>query len=136
MARVELNSDLVEIDGKVRIERGVARKTATATAELLADNVTHPQYAVGQKDSAGNVIVLGQPMQYLDFYAEPGWYVYALAVADDLAGDGVTKDNPCGWDDFDADGKPLRWAHVAYCDSADEADAAAAAALATAATPA
>lgn len=71
---------------EVRIEEGFARKTATATEELLHDDNTAPHYYEGTRpepfvtpkgdtvtiskkgvDSIGNPIKLGEPMVYLDY---------------------------------------------------------------------
>lgn len=75
---VKLNDDLTEIDGKVRVERGPARKLAKATEALLSDDRTRPHYQVGALDAAGAVITLGKPMTYLDWLAVKGFYVYGL----------------------------------------------------------
>jgi hypothetical protein len=78
MAVVEINEKLTEIDGRVRIESGPIAKTADATEALLADDATAGHYKVGQRDAVGKVIVLGEKMTYLDYFAEPGFYVYEL----------------------------------------------------------
>lgn len=44
MATERLSETLIEIDGKVRVERGPARKTAVACPELLCNSCTHPDY--------------------------------------------------------------------------------------------
>lgn len=117
MARVEMNPDLIEIDGKVRIERGPARKTAVATEELLSDTVTHPGYHAGGFDAGGNVIVLGEPMVYIDFLGERGWYVYKLLPAPDA--DDIVIEH---WPDV-IDGVPHRWMPQGYFVTVEEAEA-------------
>ena len=67
---------LIQISDRVRIETGPERKTAIATEELLDNAVTHSLYQVGVFDSAGNTIVLGQEMEYLDHYGPKVFYVY------------------------------------------------------------
>ena len=76
---VKLNDDLSEIDGKVRVERGPVRKTGKATEALLSDDRTKSHYKVGALDAAGQPIVLGKSMTYLDWLADKGFYVYGLA---------------------------------------------------------
>ncbi|HEV7286500.1 MAG TPA: hypothetical protein VGN75_16720 [Kaistia sp.] len=76
---VKLNDDLSEIDGKVRVERGPARKTGKATEALLSDDRTLSHYQVGALDAAGQPIVLGKTMAYLDWLADKGFYVFGLA---------------------------------------------------------
>jgi hypothetical protein len=75
---VKLNDDLSEIDGKVRVERGPARKTAKATEALLSNDRTLSHYQIGALDAAGQPIALGKPMTYLDWLAAKGFYVYGL----------------------------------------------------------
>ena len=75
---VEINENLTEIDGRVRIESGPTRRTVMATKEILDDNSTAGHYKVGNKDAAGKPIVIGESMTYLDWKASPGYYVYAL----------------------------------------------------------
>ncbi|WP_336802361.1 hypothetical protein [Kaistia sp. MMO-174] len=74
----QINEDLFEIGGLVRIERGPARHQAKATAELLSDECTAAHYQVGMADAAGKVIELGKTMTYLDWQGERGWYLYVL----------------------------------------------------------
>lgn len=78
METIRINEDLVEIGGKVRVERGPARKTAKATEALLADTATATHYQVGQRDADGAMIEAGKPMTYIDWLGAKGWYVYAL----------------------------------------------------------
>lgn len=90
---------------EVRIEAGPARVTATATEELLHDDLTAAHYYVGTRpmtlntpkgpvevsaegrDSLGKPIVLGQPMTYLDHGGNkaPGsrcFYIFAKRPVD------------------------------------------------------
>lgn len=83
MAVVHINADLLEIDGKVRIERGPKTLTATATKELLDNSKTKEHYQVGSMDALGKVIVLGEPMVYHDWLGfeqgvSEGFHLYKL----------------------------------------------------------
>lgn len=93
-------------DDQIRIEEGPVRKTATATAELLHDDVTASHYYEGKKpmsfnkpdggtftvqaqgrDALGKLIEVGKPMTYLDHggNVEPGsrcFYIYAKRPVD------------------------------------------------------
>lgn len=76
METIRINEDLVEIDGKVRIERGPAKKTAKATEKLLANDATAAHYQLGRTDADGNTIEAGKHMAYLDWLGAKGFYVY------------------------------------------------------------
>jgi hypothetical protein len=78
MAHGTKREPMIEIGTTVRVENGPARKTAVASKALLEDAVTAHHYAVGQKDAMGKVIVLGEPMTYLDYLGTWVWYVYQL----------------------------------------------------------
>lgn len=69
---------MIQISDRVRIESGPERKHAIATKELLDNSVTHSLYQEGVYDSAGNTIVLGQEMEYLDHYGPKVFYVYEM----------------------------------------------------------
>lgn len=70
-----MKTKLIQVNPKVRIESGPARKVAIVDKKLLAN--LGGRYSIGDKDSRGQVIKLGQPMAYLD-RAELCWYVYRL----------------------------------------------------------
>ncbi len=78
--KIERISDTVtEIEDRVRIESGPLRKQATATAEILSDDVTAKHYHEGGIDALGKKIVLGQPFDYIDWKnRERAFYVYIL----------------------------------------------------------
>jgi hypothetical protein len=80
--------EMIEIGTTIRVENGPARKTTIATKELLDDVVTKSHYAVGLKDAMGKVIVIGEPMTYLDYFGEWVWYIYQLRE-DETHSDGV-----------------------------------------------
>lgn len=82
MATVEVNENLTEIDGRVRIESGPILKTAVATVQTLGDDVTAGHYTEGKRDARGKVIVLGEEFAYLDYRAAHGFYVYELVEAE------------------------------------------------------
>jgi len=73
-----INEDLIDIGGKVRVERGPVRRAGKATEALLADDKTASHYQVGRLDAAGNVIEAGKAFAYLDWLGAKGWYVYVL----------------------------------------------------------
>jgi hypothetical protein len=84
-------SGLIELNGKVRIERSAPRRREMATVELLADEVTASHYAVGLPDALGNIIALGEPFDFIDYIAEKAgkgvFVVYLLTeVTDVVAG--------------------------------------------------
>lgn len=65
------------------IETGPFIKTAVATPELLADDVTATHYAVGKGDQTGKPIVLGEPMTYADWRnPDRAWNVYQWGLGD------------------------------------------------------
>ncbi|WP_156911724.1 hypothetical protein [Kaistia adipata] len=78
MEVTRINEDLIDIGGKVRVERGPARKTGKATEALLDDEKTASHYQLGKFDADGKVIEAGKTMTYLDWLGPKGWYVYAL----------------------------------------------------------
>jgi hypothetical protein len=82
MEITRINEDLIDIGGKVRVERGPAKRTGKATEALLDNDKTAPHYKVGTLDADGKVIEAGKSFTYLDWLGTKGWYVYAL-------GDGV-----------------------------------------------
>lgn len=66
-----------DVAGAIRIEAGPVRRQAVATEALLSEEVTAGHYQVGRPDSMGKPIVLGEPMNYIDWKgAEVAWYVY------------------------------------------------------------
>lgn len=67
---------LVVISQDVHIESGPPRKRAIATPALLDDKVTHEKYQVGALDSYNKPIVLGEMMDYVDWYAPPEAHVF------------------------------------------------------------
>jgi hypothetical protein len=79
--RVEINSNLIEFDGKYRIEMGPPRKVAVATEELLSNELTAEHYQVGAKDALGKEIVLGEEMTYVDWHGPRVWWVFELQEA-------------------------------------------------------
>jgi len=104
-----LGEQLVEIGGKVRIERGPKLKTGKATEELLSDDVTAKHYHLPRKvtnkdgstemvfarDAKGKVIKHGEELTYLDWIGEHHWYVYALRteVLKDASGNDLLDEN-------------------------------------------
>lgn len=102
--KVTRRGDLIIIgDDLARVEPGPARKSAKATKELLDDSKTHSRYFVGVRnvdqpdgssiqmkgrDAQHREIVIGQPMEYLDYRADPVLYVYrrrSLSAEEQLA---------------------------------------------------
>jgi hypothetical protein len=81
-------SGMIELNGKVRIERSPPRRQEIATEALLSDEVTASHYAVGLPDALGKIIALGEPFDFIDFKAEkPVFTVYLLTeVIDEVAG--------------------------------------------------
>lgn len=77
-----LNEALIEIDGRVRVERGPRMLTAVATEELLSNEVTASHYKVGGLDKLGKVIVLGEEMTYLDWLGKHVFHLYEYCVED------------------------------------------------------
>jgi hypothetical protein len=79
---VYVNADLIEIDGKVRVERGPKTIVAVASEELLSDAVTASHYQVGRPDVMGKPIVIGEEMTYHDWLGFHGgggvFYLYLL----------------------------------------------------------
>lgn len=90
-----ISETLTEIDGKIRIERGPARRREVATAELLGEatashyhlprteKVDDPetgkkvQVTIFAKDALGKDIVEGQPFDFIDWKGEYNtFYVY------------------------------------------------------------
>ncbi|MBE3063853.1 MAG: hypothetical protein IMZ69_02400 [Spirochaetes bacterium] len=89
-----MKREMIEIGTTIRVENGPARKTAIATEELLDDAVTVSHYHIGLKDALGKVIVLGEPMTYLDYRGEDVWYVYQLQeVGVNAAGEVLLPDS-------------------------------------------
>ncbi len=78
MSITYINEDLIDIGGKVRVERGPARKAGKATEALLSDDKTLSHYQIGRLDAVGNVIEAGKTFTYLDWLGPKGWYVYVL----------------------------------------------------------
>ena len=101
MARVAIHESFFEIDGRVRIERGLAiKRNVVASPELLA--TLHPDYSTpspafddhpvhGDKfkgsamDQQGQPIVLGQAMAHIDYPVKGvsgsgsySWFVFLL----------------------------------------------------------
>lgn len=92
MAKINMNrinENLIELDGKIRIERGPKLKIDIATEELLSDEVTAQHYKApvvteenGEKiitythDAIGETIELGKEIVYLDWLGEHTWYIY------------------------------------------------------------
>ena len=70
--------ELIQVNKRVRIESGPARRKAKATAELLSNDNTQDHYQEGARDADFNVIEIGKPMVYLDYFGEPVWYVYQM----------------------------------------------------------
>ncbi len=89
---IKRKGDIIEIDGKVRVEAGPLRRSEIATEELLSDEVTAQHYQVGRTDALNNIIALGKPMDFIDWKSkERAFYVYALEEVTDTV-----------------DGKPVR----------------------------
>jgi len=65
--------EFIEIGGTIRVENGPARIEATATPDLLA---SLPRYTA--RDSRGHPVVMGQPMEYLDWDGPWVWYISKL----------------------------------------------------------
>lgn len=83
---MEKQDSRIVFDDKVVIEYGPVYKTAVATEELLANDVTASHYCVGSPDSLGKAIVLGEPMTYIDWLGEHAWFIFKRAIMpDDLA---------------------------------------------------
>jgi hypothetical protein len=80
-----IGDNIIEIDGKVRIEVGPARFKAIATKELLDDKVTAAHYQVGLPDALGKPIELGKEFTYIDWkgLSAPVHYIYALEAVDE-----------------------------------------------------
>lgn len=74
------NESLVQVNDRIRVEWGPARKKAKATEELLSDQKTAPHYKVGTKDALGKPIKVGEDMDYLDYKADYVWYIYILQL--------------------------------------------------------
>jgi hypothetical protein len=77
---------LIEISDTVRVEDAPPRKRAKATEALLSDTVTAKHYQAGMPDALGNEIVLGEPMDYIDWRCseeERVWNVYQLIEVKD-----------------------------------------------------
>ena len=68
--------NLIQVNDRVRVERGVSRRFTVATEEVLSNVVTAPHYVQGRPDAAGNKIEIGSPMVYLDYYGSPVWHIY------------------------------------------------------------
>lgn len=88
---VERFGDLVEIDGKFRIEKGPRTVVAVATKELLDNNVTAGHYQVGAPDALNKEIKLGEQMTYRDWKGEFWYHVYALSIREVVYKDGNKK---------------------------------------------
>lgn len=73
-----INEDLIDIAGKVRVERGPAKRTGKATEAVLDDDRTAAHYQLGRLDADGKVIEAGKSFTYLDWLGPRGWYVYVL----------------------------------------------------------
>ena len=120
MAVVEKNELLIEVDGKVRVERGPPLKTAVATAALLADDVTAPHYhaprlvrtpngdvVISALDAKGQPIKVGEAMTYADWLGAHVWKLYVERAEPQIDASG----NPV----LGADGTVLlrpRWVQV------------------------
>ena len=84
MAKVQINPDFFEIDGRVRIERGLGIKRGViATPELLAS--IHEGYSTQvrwedgvARDQEYKVIEHGKPMAYVDHFNPKVWFVFRL----------------------------------------------------------
>jgi hypothetical protein len=97
-----IGDNIIEIDGKVRIEVGPARIKAIATKELLDDKVTAAHYQVSQPvfdpsdpkkqigwtsvDALGKPIKLGEEFTYIDWKGlqPPVHYVYTLETVEEV----------------------------------------------------
>jgi hypothetical protein len=88
----KLGDNITEIDGKVRVELGHVRRKEIATEELLSNDVTAAHYGVGLKDSLGNVIALGKPMDFIDWLSpDRHFYVYQLQEVTDMVDEKPVK---------------------------------------------
>ena len=91
--KITFNGDIISLGDKVRIERGHCRRNAVATKELLSNDVTAAHYFAGMRkvseggktvekvgiDALGKPIVLGEPMDYIDWKSpERAWYLYQM----------------------------------------------------------
>jgi hypothetical protein len=65
---------LIQVSPSLRIEDGPARKRAKATNALL-DQI-QADYRQRMTGSDGKKIVLGQAMEYLDWFGARVWYLY------------------------------------------------------------
>lgn len=101
MAEIRREGETIFVGDRVAIERGPARKTATANDEILADAVTATHYHAPRPateaeiadptiatddqgvrfavDAAGKRIELGKRFTFLDYLGEHGFYVMELA---------------------------------------------------------
>ena len=73
-----MTRELIQVTPTVRVECGPVRRATIATAEVLDDRVTARHYQVGRRDALGKIIVLGEPMTYLDYRGPWGWHVYQV----------------------------------------------------------
>lgn len=89
-----LSDTLIDLGGRVRIERGPKLKEAKATEQLLSNTVTAEHYQLGARDAKGRVIERDKPMSYLDWIGEQTWYIYALREeqAVDAVGNAMTDE--------------------------------------------
>ena len=96
-----INESLYELaDGAYRIELSVITRTATATEELLSNDVTATHYVAGARDATGKLIVIGEQMTYHDWLGkEREWRVYKRHVDE--------KTNAVWYDKIDAAANPL-----------------------------
>lgn len=76
MAEVTRKGDRIEIGDTVRIEAGPPLRRRKATEEALANTATASHYQVGAVDALGKPIEEGQMFAFLDYYAEPVFYVF------------------------------------------------------------
>lgn len=120
MLQVQINENLYELDGKVRVERGFARKSGVADDATMAQLVG--KYAVGSFDSYGKVIVKDQPFDYVDWAGGlVTWYVYDTAVDETIDATRRDANGALIWDHVDANGKALRWMPKGSFASMDDA---------------
>jgi hypothetical protein len=76
MAEVTRNGDRIEIGESVRIEKGPPLRRRKATTEALSDTATATHYQLGSLDALGKPIEEGKMFAFLDYFAEPVFYVF------------------------------------------------------------
>ena len=112
------NGNLVEIDGKFRVEAGPGVMQGVATVKLLDDNVTADHYAVGRFDRLGEEIEIGKTMDYYDWngFQRDGvsaFHAYALGDKTEAELEDADLDHP--------DTELTIWREIGVYDTEEEA---------------